>query len=78
MRFVLFCVLSLAVQSLNLRPVLGVLSQPIEGNGTNKTSYIAASYVKFLEAAGAQVVPVRFDASNAELDTMMKVLYNDQ
>lgn len=73
MRFLWLSLLSLAVEGLNLRPVLGVLSQPRENND-NTTSYIAASYVKFLEAAGARVVPVRFDVSNAELDVLMKGL----
>ncbi|CAG0889680.1 unnamed protein product [Cyprideis torosa] len=48
----------------NLRPVIGILAQEIPGSledmeeAINKTSYIAASYVKYLEAAGARVVPV--------------------
>uniref|UniRef100_A0A3B3B551 folate gamma-glutamyl hydrolase n=1 Tax=Oryzias melastigma TaxID=30732 RepID=A0A3B3B551_ORYME len=39
----------------NDRPIIGVLSQELVSNGS---SYIAASYVKFLESAGARVVPV--------------------
>lgn len=49
---------------LNDRPIIGVLSQeqsyylhtkyPVE----NYTSYIAASYVKDVEASGARVVPI--------------------
>ena len=48
----------------NERPIIGVLSQeqsiylhtkvPVE----NYTSYIAASYVKDVEASGARVVPI--------------------
>uniref|UniRef100_A0A803LVV5 folate gamma-glutamyl hydrolase n=1 Tax=Chenopodium quinoa TaxID=63459 RepID=A0A803LVV5_CHEQI len=45
------------------RPVIGILSHPGDGasgrlmNGTN-VSYIAASYVKFVESAGARVIPL--------------------
>ncbi|XP_069985038.1 gamma-glutamyl hydrolase [Penaeus vannamei] len=48
----------------NLRPVIGILSQEL-GRSMRKalaehnyTSYIAASYVKFFEGAGARVVPI--------------------
>ena len=57
----------------NLRPVIGVVSEPLEHNAeahsfkTNATSYIAASYVKFLEASGARVVPLRFDSPRDQL-----------
>ncbi|XP_063587250.1 gamma-glutamyl hydrolase-like [Penaeus indicus] len=51
-------------QDLNLRPVIGILSQEL-GRSMRKalseynyTSYIAASYVKFFEGAGARVVPI--------------------
>lgn len=49
--------------NLNFRPVIGILSHPGDGasgrlkNGTN-VSVIAASYVKFVEAAGARVIPI--------------------
>lgn len=50
---------------LNNRPIIGVLSQgiphnldPILPQSHNFSSYIAASYVKYLEMAGARVVPV--------------------
>uniref|UniRef100_A0A3Q1GCL2 folate gamma-glutamyl hydrolase n=1 Tax=Acanthochromis polyacanthus TaxID=80966 RepID=A0A3Q1GCL2_9TELE len=42
----------------NDRPIIGVLAQEVFLPKPNQTSYIAASYVKFLEAAGARVVPV--------------------
>ncbi|KAM5281064.1 gamma-glutamyl hydrolase [Ctenodactylus gundi] len=34
--------------------------------------YIAASYVKYLESAGARVVPVRLDLSNAEYEELFR------
>ena len=60
-----FVLLGSALAAANDRPILGILTQPESGNGTG--TYIAASYVKFLESAGARVVPVHFDASRAEL-----------
>jgi len=40
--------------AINNRPIIGVISQELIPN----SSYIAASYVKWLEAAGARVVPI--------------------
>ncbi|XP_048321519.2 gamma-glutamyl hydrolase 2 isoform X2 [Ziziphus jujuba] len=51
---------------LNYRPVIGILSHPGDGasgrlsNATN-ASYIAASYVKFVESAGARVIPLIYN-----------------
>ena len=41
---------------LSTRPVIGILTQP----DPNGIEYIAASYVKYAEAAGAQVIPIRY------------------
>lgn len=38
--------------------ILGVLAQEVRSPSPRKSSYIAASYVKTLESAGARVVPV--------------------
>ena len=43
------------IGELNDRPIIAVLAQAIEG--FKEYSYIAASYVKYLESAGARVVP---------------------
>ncbi|XP_073325012.1 gamma-glutamyl hydrolase [Pagrus major] len=55
-------------QQLNYRPVIGVLAQEnLPGDQfAHGTSYIAASYVKFLEEAGARVVPVRINCTEEE------------
>ncbi|XP_022136616.1 gamma-glutamyl hydrolase 2-like [Momordica charantia] len=51
---------------LNYQPVIGILSHPGDGasgrlsNATN-ASYIAASYVKFVESAGARVIPLIYN-----------------
>lgn len=61
--------------NLNFRPVIGILSHPGDGasgrlsNATN-ASYIAASYVKFVESAGARVIPLIF---NEPLEVLYEV-----
>ncbi|XP_034251334.1 gamma-glutamyl hydrolase A-like isoform X2 [Thrips palmi] len=45
----------------NNRPIVGILSQEIQNTSTVQKQYksfISASYVKFLEGAGARVVPI--------------------
>ncbi|CAK7351885.1 unnamed protein product [Dovyalis caffra] len=51
---------------LNYRPVIGILSHPGDGasgrlNNATNASYIAASYVKFAESAGARVIPLIYN-----------------
>jgi gamma-glutamyl hydrolase len=48
---------------INLRPIIGILSMPNEGNGydANGPGFFPASYVKWLEMAGARVVPLPFN-----------------
>lgn len=62
--------------ALNDRPIIGVFTEPhgvelskLGDNHYNQT-YIAASYVRFAESAGARVVPVHFDASDDDLKTL--------
>ncbi|XP_064026869.1 gamma-glutamyl hydrolase isoform X3 [Pogoniulus pusillus] len=56
----------------NERPIIGILSQECHYDKFHKfgSSYIAASYVKFLESAGARVVPVRLNLSDEEYDRL--------
>ncbi|KAF7653668.1 hypothetical protein LDENG_00079840, partial [Lucifuga dentata] len=55
-------------QQLNYRPVIGVLAQEnLPGDQFARgSSYIAASYVKYLEGAGARVAPVRINQTDEE------------
>lgn len=51
---------------LNFRPVIGILSHPGDGasgrlDDSPNASYIAASYVKFVESAGARVIPLIYN-----------------
>ncbi|KAK5849976.1 hypothetical protein PBY51_014267 [Eleginops maclovinus] len=50
----------------NDRPIIGVLAQEVYSQKPNQTAYIAASYVKFLESAGARVVPVMINQTLEE------------
>ncbi|CAF5025338.1 unnamed protein product, partial [Rotaria magnacalcarata] len=45
----------------NSRPIIGILTQPASSiwQTSNRTTYLAASYVKYVESTGAQVVPIR-------------------
>ena len=63
--------------NLNYRPIIGVLTQPIDDGMRqkqpklkNKTSYIMASYINALSSAGARTVPLIFDnpKTQEELD----------
>ena len=50
-------------KEINYRPIVGILAQELSSSlepwyGENYTSYIGAAYVKYLESAGARVVPV--------------------
>ncbi|CAG9088040.1 unnamed protein product [Plutella xylostella] len=70
----------LAEETLNDRPIIGVLAQeqsfylhskfPEE----NYTSYIAASYVKDVEAAGARVVPIMIGRDRTYYEQLLRKL----
>ncbi|XP_046390527.1 gamma-glutamyl hydrolase-like isoform X2 [Ischnura elegans] len=58
------------------RPIIGILSQEItedsiKNNFPNYTSYIAASYVKYLEGAGARVVPIMINQRDEYYDNIV-------
>jgi gamma-glutamyl hydrolase len=54
--------------AINDRPIIGILTQPLKVNGTAVGSYLAASYVKYVESAGARAVALHFDAPAHELE----------
>ncbi|CAM6036511.1 unnamed protein product [Sphagnum compactum] len=64
-----------SVVGTNSRPLIGILSQPscgeteTEADWTSNRSCIAASYVKFVESAGARAVPLLY---NEPEDTLIK------
>lgn len=69
----LLCSVATAAK-MNLRPIVGVVAQPLgkESLADDGKSYIAASYVKYLEMAGARVVPIQYNAPAEEIDTLLK------
>ena len=71
----------------NDQPLIGILSQPgtgdgpaprfrqhirLRGNDEDEVSYIAASYVKWVESAGGRPVPVLYDDSDEALKAVSK------
>ncbi|XP_062920190.1 gamma-glutamyl hydrolase-like [Mobula hypostoma] len=72
--FVLLLCVSVALRgrilraaAINQRPLIGILAQEVSDKFANYgSSYIAASYVKYLESAGARVVPISTKLSEAE------------
>ena len=55
---------------LNYRPIIGILAQTTVS--PNSTTYIGASYVKFLESAGARVVPIFIDRKDSYYENMFQ------
>lgn len=57
----------------NNRPIVGVIAQPYNISSPNIT-FIPSSYVRFLEATGARVVPIPYDLPKQELNKLFKSL----
>lgn len=55
-------------------PVIGILSSPNDESDPSQGSFIIDHYVKFLEAAGARVVPVIYDQPQESLDNLQSKL----
>jgi len=65
--------LSLKVEALNNRPIIAIFSLPsmsFHPACGGKCDMTAASYIKWLESAGARSVPVPYHASNAHIDSL--------
>ena len=59
------------------QPVIAVMSQPMSetptaGPGKRAADYLPASYVKWIELAGGRVVPVSYEATDAEVDGLFE------
>ena len=52
-------------------PVIGVLSQPLLDQ---KGTFIASSYIKFIESGGGRVIPLKYDMSIKELKNITRSL----
>ncbi|CAG2165230.1 unnamed protein product [Oppiella nova] len=58
-------------RALTDRPLVGILAQEYWHTGSVNQSYIAASYVKFVESAGARVVPVMINETDEYYKTIV-------
>ena len=61
----------------NLFPIIGLMSQPSSDSNADcggNCLYIAASYVKYLEASGARVVPINYYSTEEEIDELLPKL----
>jgi len=68
--FLIASLLLCGAAALNNRPIVGILTQPLgteQNSSKSSTTMIAASYVKFIESAGARVVPIHYDSTDDEL-----------
>ena len=67
----------------NQAPIIGILTLPCsvmphncppKYNTFNATTYIPASYVKWVEGGGGRVVPIRSDADHNEVRSLLSTL----
>ena len=56
------------------RPIIGILSMPSSYSAYKGQSDFPASYVKFLEQAGARVVPIPYDLDAGALEALLQSL----
>jgi gamma-glutamyl hydrolase len=69
---VLFFYLFSCAMALNERPIVGILTEDTSGSfAEHGRMYLAASYVKFVESAGARVVPILNNLTKSELDVIL-------
>jgi hypothetical protein len=65
--FLCLFILYQAVNSLNLRPIIGILDKPCSGDAPYLepygNSYFTADYVNWLSSGGARVVPIPHNSS---------------
>ena len=52
------------------RPIIGIFAQPKWNMGPNRT-YIAASYVKWVESAGGRVIPIPYDIPHDRAEELL-------
>lgn len=73
MKILVLCLLITAIVGRNEAPVIGILTIPSDDDYTqypsSQYSYFAASYVKYVESAGARVLPIPYEADE---DTLTK------
>ncbi|XP_053353613.1 gamma-glutamyl hydrolase [Clarias gariepinus] len=68
----IFCAVLSEGHKTNDSPIIGVLAQEVYSPTPGKNTYIAASYVKYLESAGARVVPVMINRTEEEYTKLFR------
>lgn len=70
--FIFSITLLTIIASIYTKPIIGILTNPIPDNVDQVTeSFINVNYVKWLEAAGAEIVPIHAWFSDSELDSVL-------
>ncbi|XP_061585378.1 gamma-glutamyl hydrolase [Cololabis saira] len=61
-------------ESVNDRPVIGILTQIVSDESMKPfgSTYIPASYVKYVESGGSRVMPIRLTLTTAEYENIFK------
>lgn len=75
--FLLLSTLIVLTQGVNNRPIIGIFTQPTTDENPacgGDCLYIAASYVKYIESAGARVVPINYYSNQSQLDYLLSSL----
>jgi gamma-glutamyl hydrolase len=67
----LLAAIIVAAHALNTRPIIGILTLPCYDPDCQSSQSFPASYSKYLEAAGARVVPLPYNWSSAQMDSML-------
>lgn len=73
---ILYCTTVTQPSTVNNRPIIGILMQEVSSAqkakyGSHYDSYIAASYVKFVEGAGARVIPIQIGMPESYYEDIM-------
>lgn len=69
---VIFTSIFLLFTNINSKPIIGILTNPlIDDTDDIKEAFITSNYVKWLEAAGAEIVPIHSWFSPIELDEIL-------
>ena len=72
---VLLALQAISVAAATEWPIIGLFAQPSSSSNdacSGSCQYIAASYVKYLEAAGARVIPIDYHSTHDQIDTLFE------
>lgn len=69
--YLLLSLLVLSQAAVRQTPVIGIYTQDSDYPGHESETYIAASYIKIIEAAGGQAIPLFYTSTEAELALLL-------